>query len=54
MYKFIFFILLLTFFSCKKDKYDTDYNSGLSYSVSEISFDTVFTTVGTITKNFLK
>ncbi|OFX80030.1 MAG: hypothetical protein A2X12_04010, partial [Bacteroidetes bacterium GWE2_29_8] len=52
MYKFIFFILLLTFFSCKKDKYDTDYNSGLSYSVSEISFDTVFTTVGTITKNF--
>lgn len=42
------FFLLFSFSSCKK--IEIDENAKLQFSVSEITFDTVFSTVGSITK----
>lgn len=45
------FFLLLTFSSCQKDKiFDTDPSLKLIFSSDSISFDTVFTTVGSVTR----
>ena len=46
-----FILLILIFSSCQKDKdFDTDPSLKLVFSSDSISFDTVFTTVGSITR----
>ena len=45
----IFFLLLL--FACKKESLLTDGKATLSFSSDTIQFDTVFTTIGSITKH---
>jgi len=48
---FAFFMSMMIFSSCKKDKiFDTDPSLKLNFSSDSISFDTVFTTVGSITR----
>lgn len=46
------FLLAITFFSCKKDKFITDPAAKLEFSTDSILFDTVFTTIGSTTKRF--
>lgn len=45
-------ILLIFFGSCKKDKLIEDPSAQLSFSQDSVLFDTVFTSVGSTTKNF--
>jgi len=46
--------ILIAFFSCKKkDKIDTDPSLRLSFSSDTIFFDTVFTTIGSITQRLI-
>ena len=45
-------LLTIIFSSCKKDDYYTKEDASLVFSQSLITFDTVFTTIGTITKKF--
>ncbi len=45
-------MLTLVFSSCKKEDYYTKEDASLEFSQSVITFDTVFTTIGTITKKF--
>lgn len=46
-------VLALLFQSCKKDKLITDPSAKLEFSTNSILFDTVFTTVGSVTKAFI-
>lgn len=51
---FILAALLLLFFSCKKnDKIDTSSGLKLTFSTDTVYFDTVFTTVGSITQKLI-
>ncbi len=52
--KFPFFIFLSAaiFFSCKKDSFITSPDATLYTNTDTLSFDTVFTTVGSITQSF--
>ncbi len=54
--KFSFTLILLgfilSFTNCKKDKFITDPSANLSFSTDSILFDTVFTTIGSATRNF--
>jgi len=52
--KLLFFIFLsaVLFFSCKKETFITSRDASLYTSVDSLSFDTVFTTAGSITKSF--
>ena len=43
---------MLLFFSCKKETFITSADARLSVSADSIKFDTVFTTVGSITQSF--
>lgn len=43
----------LYFVSCRKDNYITDTTAKLSFSTDTILFDTVFTTIGTVTEQLL-
>jgi hypothetical protein len=46
-------IIISTFFSsCRKERLLTDSNSKLSFSTDTLTFDTVFTTLGSTTKSF--
>ena len=45
-------ISVLLFFSCKKETFITSADARLSVSADSIKFDTVFTTVGSITQSF--
>lgn len=51
----LIFILIgvITITSCKKDKLITDSSAKLEFSANSILFDTVFTTVGSVTKTFI-
>ncbi|MBI3502221.1 MAG: hypothetical protein HY063_10540 [Bacteroidetes bacterium] len=50
----IFFLIgVILFTSCRKDKLLTDSSAKLEFSATSILFDTVFTTVGSVTKTFL-
>ena len=51
-YCFILTIFCLTFFSCQKDSFITSGNAKISTSVDSIKYDTVFTSVGSITQSF--
>ena len=52
VYRHILFLILIAsiLFSCQKK--DSDENSKLAFSDERVSFDTVFTTVGSVTQNF--
>jgi hypothetical protein len=50
--KYIIFLLAIIFFSCKKDSLTTGPDARLYTDVDTLSFDTVFTTVGSITQSF--
>jgi hypothetical protein len=45
-------LFTLVFSSCKKDDYYTKEDASLEFSQSIITFDTIFSTIGTITKKF--
>lgn len=45
------FVSTLTFFSCRKEKLTEDV-SQLRFSVEDVLFDTIFTTISSVTKNF--
>ena len=45
-------ISISMFFSCKKETFITSADAGLSVSADSIKFDTVFTSVGSITQSF--
>lgn len=50
---YAFIILLLAMNSCRKDEsIITDPSATINLSTSSITFDTVFTTIGSVTKNF--
>ena len=48
--KVIFFLVCFVFFSCKKETVDTNNSGSLNFSNDTITFDTVFASVGSITK----
>ena len=52
VYRYILFLILISsiLWSCQKK--ESDENSKLAFSDEQVSFDTVFTTVGSMTKNF--
>jgi len=56
MFRTLFYSALLTlafnFFSCKKDKLLTDSGAKVQFSQDSILFDTVFTSIGSATRNF--
>lgn len=53
MKTFFFFLLtILFYFSCKKDHFITSPDASLGISIDTLSFDTVFTTVGSVTQSF--
>ncbi|MDQ6761881.1 MAG: hypothetical protein M3015_04540 [Bacteroidota bacterium] len=45
-------VLLLIFYSCKKESFITSMDAALSTSVDTLSYDTVFTSVGSVTQSF--
>ncbi len=47
---FVLSVLLVSFYSCSKDKIDTNPSLKLEFSTDTIIFDTVFTTVGSVTQ----
>jgi len=53
--RFVFSLLILIvicFYGCQKEKYFTGSSAKLKFSVDTLLFDTVFTTIGTITREF--
>lgn len=54
-YQILLFLAVITvcaFQACRKDKFTTDPGANISVSQDTILFDTVFTTIGSVTKNF--
>ncbi|MEO6219681.1 MAG: hypothetical protein ABIO81_04580 [Ginsengibacter sp.] len=49
---FFFIVLLLILFSCKKESFITSPQAGLHTSSDTLSYDTVFTSVGSVTQSF--
>ncbi len=45
-------IMLISLFSCEKDSYYTNADATLNFSMDTVSFDTVFTTIGSATLYF--
>jgi len=45
-------LIVLAFFSCEKDEFISSSNIKLEFSQDTILFDTIFTTIGSITKQF--
>ena len=56
MKRFIYFLLLLFLLkgaaSCKKQTFITDKNAALSFTADTLRFDTVFTSIGSVTQYF--
>jgi len=48
----LIFLSAFIFFSCKKDLFNTSPEATLTTNIDTLSFDTVFTTVGSITQSF--
>lgn len=46
-----FLVFTLTFISCKKDKFLTDPSATIRFSQDSVLFDTVFTSIGSATRN---
>lgn len=47
------FLIVFVFLACKKESFITSPDAAISLSADTISFDTVFTTTGSVTKKFL-
>ncbi|MBN2681901.1 MAG: hypothetical protein JXR58_05300, partial [Bacteroidales bacterium] len=45
-------LALLVFFGCRKDRISTDSSAKINFSIDTLTFDTVFTTIGSTTKSF--
>lgn len=56
IYRLLFFLLVIVLltvtFGCKKDRFTDDTGVTLSFSTDTLTFDTVFTTLGSTTLNF--
>ena len=54
MKRIVFFLSIVSilFISCKDDKFIDSGNLNLKFSTDTVMFDTVFTTIGTTTRNF--
>ncbi len=51
--KYLLFLLLpLSFFSCEREFVFLSGSEGLNFSVDTLMFDTIFTSIGSVTKNF--
>ena len=48
----ILFIWAVIFSGCRKDRFETDSSSKLEFSTDTLTFDTVFTTLGSATRLF--
>jgi len=48
----IIFTVIIAFFACQNENFSTDSDLKLQFSTDSVSFDTVFTTIGTTTKIF--
>ena len=51
-YFLIFLLPAILIYSCKKDNFITDSSAKLDFSTDTVMFDTVFTTIGSTTKQF--
>lgn len=49
---FITSVIVVLTYSCEKERYFTDSSAELKFSTDTVMFDTVFTTIGSTTKNF--
>lgn len=49
---FFIFLLVITFFSCRKDSFNISPTASLSTSTDTLFFDTVFTSIGSVTQSF--
>ena len=47
-----FYILVTLLFSCRKESFITSPDARVNFSADSIKFDTVFTSVGSITQSF--
>ncbi len=45
-------LMIIAVISCDKEKFVTEHNAGIRFSMDTLYFDTVFTTLGTVTKSF--
>jgi hypothetical protein len=52
-YATLLLILLLTFFSCRKESFYSGQDAILKFSNDTITFDTIFTGIGTVTKKLM-
>jgi len=48
----VFMVILITSIACNRDHLDPDPNARPSFSMDTITFDTIFTTIGSATMNF--
>ena len=51
-YIVIVFILSCVYFSCRKEDLITEDSAKLTFSIDTITFDTIFASIGSTTKNF--
>ncbi|MBN2349711.1 MAG: hypothetical protein JXJ22_12765 [Bacteroidales bacterium] len=49
---FLLIFLALVLYQCRKDEYITRSDAKLKFSADTVTFDTIFTTIGSTTKNF--
>ena len=49
---FFFVVTLITVLSCEEERFITDSDAGITFSVDTLYFDTVFTSLGTATRSF--
>jgi hypothetical protein len=48
----LIFLIAIAFLSCRKENFSDDTADGLVFSTDTLTFDTVFTTIGTATRSF--
>lgn len=51
-YILLFFTLVVLIFSCERERFITDSDASISFSIDTLYFDTVFTSLGTATRSF--
>lgn len=49
---FIIFLISIVYYSCEKEEFNLSSNAKLVFSHDTIMFDTIFTTIGSVTKQF--
>lgn len=51
-YILLFFTLVVLIFSCEEERFITDSDASINFSIDTLYFDTVFTSLGTATRSF--